>query len=73
MKSDIAPVSGAWMPGDPPGRRRFLTFATDRGFALESGIALTDVTVADVSLDAIVTNAEPTPPAPTTRTRIPRT
>ena len=46
MKSDIAPVSGAWMPGDPPGRRRFLTFATDRGFALESGIALTDVTVA---------------------------
>jgi homoserine O-acetyltransferase len=46
VKSDIAPVSGAWMPGDPPGRRRFLTFATDRGFALESGIALTDVTVA---------------------------
>jgi homoserine O-acetyltransferase len=39
-------VTGAWMPGDPPGRRRFFTFATDRGFALESGAALTDVTLA---------------------------
>jgi len=43
---DIAPASGAWMPGDAPGRRRFFTFATDRGFALESGAALTDVVVA---------------------------
>ena len=34
------------VPGDPPGRRRFFTFATDRRFALESGVALTDVTVA---------------------------
>lgn len=39
-------ATGAWMPGDPPGRRQFLTFATNRGFALESGVALTDVTVA---------------------------
>ena len=46
MRSDIAPVTGAWMPGDPPGRRQFFTFATDRGFALESGRVLHDVTVA---------------------------
>ena len=46
MTPDIAPASGAWMPGDAPGRRRFFTFATDRGFALESGAALTDVVVA---------------------------
>ena len=39
-------VTGAWMPGDPPGQRRFFTFATDRGFALDGGAALTDVTLA---------------------------
>jgi homoserine O-acetyltransferase len=46
MTAEALPVTGAWRPGDPPGRRRFFTFATDRGFALESGVALTDVTVA---------------------------
>lgn len=40
------PVTGAWRPGDPVGRRRFFTFATDRRFALDSGIALSDVVVA---------------------------
>lgn len=34
------------MPGDPVGHRQFLTFATDRRFALDSGITLCDVVVA---------------------------
>ena len=42
MASEIAAkrnerrVTGAWMPGDPPGHRRFLTFARDRPFALDA-------------------------------------
>jgi homoserine O-acetyltransferase/O-succinyltransferase len=40
------PATGAWRPGDHPGRRQFFTFATDRGFAVESGAVLRDVTVA---------------------------
>jgi homoserine O-acetyltransferase len=40
------PPTGAWRPGDEPGRRQFFTFATDRGFAVESGAVLRDVTVA---------------------------
>jgi homoserine O-acetyltransferase len=40
------PVTGAWRPGDPPGRRRFFTFADDHPFALESGQVLRDVTIA---------------------------
>jgi homoserine O-acetyltransferase len=40
------PVTGAWRPGDPPGRRQFFTFATDHDFALESGAVLSDVTIA---------------------------
>lgn len=40
------PVTGAWRPGDPVGQRRFHTFATDRRFALDSGVTLTDVDVA---------------------------
>ena len=39
-------VTGAWVPGDPPGHRRFFTFATDRRFALEGGGTLSDVVVA---------------------------
>ena len=31
------PVTGAWLPGDEPGHRKFFTFATDRRFALDSG------------------------------------
>ncbi|MBA3287915.1 MAG: homoserine O-acetyltransferase [Acidimicrobiia bacterium] len=46
MTSDALAASGAWMPGDPPGRRQFHVFATDRGFALDSGVALRDVTLA---------------------------
>jgi homoserine O-acetyltransferase len=34
------------MPGDPPGRRQFYTFAADRPFALDGGVTLHDVTVA---------------------------
>ena len=30
MRAEALPVTGAWRPGDPPGRRRFFTFATDR-------------------------------------------
>jgi homoserine O-acetyltransferase len=43
---DLMPASGAWRPGDDPGHRRFFTFAVDRGFALDSGETLRDVTVA---------------------------
>jgi homoserine O-acetyltransferase len=39
-------VSGAWVPGDEPGHRRFVTIATDRPFALERGGRLQDVVVA---------------------------
>ncbi len=48
------------MPGDPPGHRRFFTFATDRRFALDSGATLCDVTVAYETwgtLDATASNA----------------
>ncbi len=44
--SDLAPVSGAWRTGDPPGRRQFHTFAADRPFALDGGVTLHEVTVA---------------------------
>jgi homoserine O-acetyltransferase len=40
------PVSAAWRPGDPPGRRQFLDLATDRAIALDGGGALRDVTIA---------------------------
>jgi homoserine O-acetyltransferase len=40
------PVTGAWRPGDPVGRRRFTRLATDRPFVLEGGGALTDVSIA---------------------------
>jgi homoserine O-acetyltransferase len=38
-------ASGAWLPGDPPGRRQFLSFG-DRGFALEGGGILRGVELA---------------------------
>jgi len=44
--SDLAPVSGAWRAGDPPGRRQFYTFPADRPFALDGGVTLHEVTVA---------------------------
>lgn len=46
MAIDPLPVTGAWRPGDPVGRRQFFTFATDRPFALEYGATLTDITLA---------------------------
>ena len=48
------------MPGDPPGHRQFFTFATDRRFALDSGVALSDVVLAYETwgtLDATASNA----------------
>jgi hypothetical protein len=46
MATEPLPVTGAWLPGDPPGNRKFFTFATDHPFAVESGVVLRDVTVA---------------------------
>ena len=40
------PVTGAWRIGDPAGQRQFFTFATDRRFALDCGVTLSDVVVA---------------------------
>jgi homoserine O-acetyltransferase len=40
------PVTGAWRPGDPPGRRQFARLGTDRPFVLEGGGMLRDVTLA---------------------------
>ena len=54
------PVSGAWRPGDPPGRRQFLSIATDRPFSLEGGGQLRDITLAYETwgqLDATGSNA----------------
>jgi homoserine O-acetyltransferase len=54
------PVTGAWRPGDHPGRRQFLTIATDRPFALEGGGFLRDITIAYETwgeLDATASNA----------------
>ncbi len=46
-----APVTGAWRPGDPPGRRQFVSLFGSRrgrpgGLDLEAGGHLSDVTVA---------------------------
>ena len=46
VSSEPLPVTGAWQPTDPTGCRRFFTFANDHPFALESGVALRDVTIA---------------------------
>jgi len=54
------PATGAWLPGDEPGHREFFTFATDRRFALDSGVALSDVVLAYQTwgrLDADASNA----------------
>ena len=44
--SMVLPVTGAWMPGDPPGCREFLRFPPRRPFALDGGVTLNDVVVA---------------------------
>jgi homoserine O-acetyltransferase/O-succinyltransferase len=51
------PVTGAWQPGDPPGRRKFFTFAADHPFALEGGTALSDVTIAYETLGTLAADA----------------
>ncbi len=40
------PVTGAWMPGDDPGRRQFAVINQGRPFALEGGGVLPEATVA---------------------------
>jgi homoserine O-acetyltransferase len=40
------PATGAWRPGDPPGRRQFLRLAVDRPLILDGGGRLRDVIVA---------------------------
>jgi len=40
------PATGAWHPGDPVGRRQFLTIATARPLMLDGGGQLRDVTIA---------------------------
>lgn len=40
------PVTGAWQPGDPPGRRNFVELFADRPLLLESGEAIGPITVA---------------------------
>ncbi len=43
---DGLPASGAWMPGDPVGERRFVTVTDARPFALEGGGRLDRIDVA---------------------------
>jgi homoserine O-acetyltransferase len=40
------PVTGAWRPGDPPGRRRFVTCFESRPHVLEAGGRLSSVQIA---------------------------
>lgn len=40
------PVTGAWRPGDPVGRRQFATLFTDRPLALRAGGVLSSIAVA---------------------------
>jgi homoserine O-acetyltransferase len=44
--ADDVPVTGAWRPGDAPGRRLFATVFDDRPLELRAGATLTDITVA---------------------------
>ncbi|HEX4776548.1 MAG TPA: homoserine O-acetyltransferase [Acidimicrobiia bacterium] len=57
---DVTPATGAWRPGDEPGRRRFATVFETRPHVLEAGGRLSDVTIAyetSGELDASRTNA----------------
>ncbi|MEX0847914.1 MAG: homoserine O-acetyltransferase [Ilumatobacteraceae bacterium] len=42
----VLPVTGAWRMGDDPGQRHFFTFPQGRPFALDTEVALSDVTIA---------------------------
>jgi homoserine O-acetyltransferase len=44
--ASLLPASAAWRPGDPPGRRQFLTLAGDHPFVLEGGGVLSPITIA---------------------------
>jgi len=46
IESTPPPVTGAWHPGDPPGRRRFAELFTGRPLEVESGSTIGPVTVA---------------------------
>ena len=52
------PVTGAWRPGDPPGRRRFARLGTDRPFVLEGGGMLRDVELAYETWGELAPNAD---------------
>jgi homoserine O-acetyltransferase len=43
---ELIPVTGAWRPGDPPGRRKFVMMFEDRPLLLRAGGSLSPVTVA---------------------------
>jgi homoserine O-acetyltransferase len=43
---DPLPVTGAWRPGDPDGRRRFVRMAPGQHLALEGGTILRGVDAA---------------------------
>jgi homoserine O-acetyltransferase len=40
------PATGAWMPGDPVGQRRFFDFPAERPFALDGGVTMHGITLA---------------------------
>ncbi len=46
MATQPHPATGAWMPGQPSGSRRFYRFSADRPFALDHGVTLPEVVVA---------------------------
>ena len=46
MTAEPIPVSGAWRPGDEPGRRRFATLFRERPHVLEAGGRLAQVVIA---------------------------
>jgi len=46
VTAEPIPVSGAWRPGDEPGRRRFATLFTERPHVLEAGGRLAQVVMA---------------------------
>lgn len=57
---DQLPVTGAWRPGDPPGRRQFVEVTAGKRLVLEGGGHLTSVTLAYETwgqLDASASNA----------------
>ncbi len=52
------PASGAWMPGDPVGRRRFVNITNGRPFVLEGGAVLDEVVVAYESWGSLHSDAD---------------